>query len=95
MKTPDEIKKGLDCCSNDEEGSACDKCPYNLGFGEYACIGMFAADALAYIRQLEAAQPKWISVEERLPKAMNPVLVCHERTKGQFKVEQGYKDVGD
>ena len=33
------------------------------------------ADALAYIQQLEAAQPKWISVEERLPDEIARVLV--------------------
>lgn len=31
------------------------------------CIRTLEADALTYIQQLEAAQPKWISVKERLP----------------------------
>ena len=48
-KTPDEIKKGLECCSED----GCKKCPYwedcNMadGFSE------LAGDALAFIQQLQ------------------------------------------
>ena len=53
MKTPEEIKKGLYCCTNDEDGCNCEHCPYNLGLLESGCIAMFAADALAYIQQLE------------------------------------------
>ena len=33
-------------------------------------------DALDYIQQLEAQVPKWISVEERLPKNEEPVLIA-------------------
>ena len=63
MKTPEEIKNGLDCClPRDEE--RCGKCPY---VGMIGCYGERVDDALVYIQQLEAAQPKWISVEERLP----------------------------
>ena len=79
MKTPDEIKKGLECCA---EISVCSECPYynKLNFGG-GCVEIKSIDAMNYIRQLEnhigeltekvaqleAAQPKWISVEERLP----------------------------
>lgn len=34
---------------------------------------------------------EWISVKDRLPERMQPVIVCRE----DKKVEQGYKDVGD
>lgn len=34
---------------------------------------------------------EWISVKDRLPEYMRPVIVCR---KGG-KVEQGYKDVGN
>lgn len=34
---------------------------------------------------------RWIPVTERLPKHMQPVLVC----RNDGKVEQGYKDVND
>ena len=63
MKTPDEIKKGLECCADYGNCSA-QGCPYNL---IKDCGHDLYSDALAYIQQLEAAQPKWISVEERLP----------------------------
>ena len=77
MKTPDEIKKGLECCSV----AACGFCPY-----EYYCnlengFAEVSNDAIAYIQQLEnqigeltekvaqleAAIPKWINVKDRLP----------------------------
>ena len=35
-----------------------------------------AQDALEYIRQLEAALPKWIDVKDRLPDDRKDVLVC-------------------
>ena len=48
-KTPEEIKKGLECCIE----STCEPCPYgnaaNCNFAIYMLV-----DALAYIRQLEA-----------------------------------------
>ena len=70
MKTPKEIKKGLeiavngcltcDCCITD--------CPHGLEchpMNEDTNVDMpkqMAVDALAYIQQLEAQVPKWISV---------------------------------
>ena len=76
MKTPDEIKKGLeivrngcmtcDCCITD--------CPYDPEcFPTVDMPKQMAEDALAYIQQLEMRHgkdinvPRWISVEERLP----------------------------
>ena len=67
MKTPDEIKKGLGICVSDEK---CHSCPYKIE----ECDGLLA-DALAYIRHLEAKVPKWISAEERLPEPDTSVLV--------------------
>lgn len=65
MKTPEDIKKALECCSDaDGFDGDCIKCPYK---GEQWCGDKSKIDALAYIQQLEATQPKWISVEERLP----------------------------
>ena len=88
MKTPDEIKEGLERCKN---GAHCDSC-----LTAYHC--QVEADALAYIEQLErekkdlleerelndflrdkakkleAQAHKWISVEERLPEYFVPVL---------------------
>lgn len=45
MRTPDEIKKGLECHIN----PSCDRCPYEAILD---CRGK-NADALEYIRQLE------------------------------------------
>ena len=74
MKTPDEIKKWLECCTH----VTCNGCPYD----EDGCAtSQQIIDALEYIQQLEhriseltekvaqleAAQPKWISVGERSP----------------------------
>lgn len=85
MKTPDEIKKGLLICSGGF--GDCAECPYHQT--PAACMKL-SEDALAYIQQLEhriseltekvaqleAAQPKWISVEDRLPDAGEKVMVC-------------------
>ena len=53
MKTPDEIKKGLECCENDS-GSCSERCPYfdSLSNG-VDCASKMHADALAYIQKLE------------------------------------------
>lgn len=109
MKTPNEIKKGLECCN-----VACEwdnGCPYMGLYSE--CTEGLKTDALAYIQQLEAeldntrlsfAQqtreveeykvellnqvkktieqlPKWISVEERLPKEFATVLMMRDDIK--------------
>ena len=70
-RTPEEIKRGLKCCIDWETG--CVECPYdNLPPDE--CVVAMKSNNLAYIQQLEAAQPKWISVEERLPEEDVTVL---------------------
>ena len=69
-RTPEEIKKGLDTCTGDDE--RCANCSY-VCYGE--CRAALELDALKYIHQLESAQPKWISVEERLPDVCDLVLV--------------------
>ena len=82
MKTPDEIKKGLEYCTH----GTCNSCPY---FGDECDSDREVIDTLEYIQQLEnhigeltekvaqleSAQPKWISVEERLPDAGEKVIV--------------------
>ena len=83
MKTQDEIKKWLECCTH----GTCNSCPY---FGDECDSDREVIDTLEYIQQLEnyigeltekvaqleAAQPKWISVEERLPDEPGEVLAC-------------------
>lgn len=80
MKTPDEIKKALRICSG-KLLDYCDACNYCNWSSDCACNSRMCADALEYIRQLEhhigeltekvaqleAAQPKWNSVKEKLP----------------------------
>lgn len=70
-RTPEEIKKGLECCA--EDGNCSKGCPYNP---IRDCGNDLYSDALAYIQRLEAAQPKWISVEERLPEIGRTVICC-------------------
>lgn len=53
MKTPDEIKKGLYACGVYKCHGKHTDCPYNNGHTA-TCIRYLCADALAYIKQLEA-----------------------------------------
>jgi hypothetical protein len=50
MKTPDEIKKGLECCSKLKTN--CSLCPYAPTV-DGDCMNGLVPDALAYIQQLE------------------------------------------
>lgn len=62
MKTPDEIKKGLECC---HDAVKCEQCPYqpecDLPFGD-----IVEADALAYIQQLEAENAELVQKVNQL-----------------------------
>lgn len=90
-RAPDEIKRGLKCCAY----ATCNGCPY----AEDGCgTNQEMIDALDYIQQLEnhigeltekvalleAAQPKWISVEERLPKPHTDVLLIAHGWKSRL-----------
>ena len=55
MKSPEDIKKGLECCNTFND---CQECPYDKADGSWACTVERNADALAYIQQLEANQIK-------------------------------------
>ena len=78
MKSPEEIKKGIECCSYN---GRCDDCPYNVtvegayGTEELGCDDNLLPDAQTYIKQLEAQVPRWIPVTERLPEDGKDVLV--------------------
>ena len=98
MKKPEDIKKGLEIAVNG--CLPCDRlitdCPYDLECRPTSkdtnvdIPKQMAADAIAYIQQLEnhigeltekveqleAAQPRWISVNDRLPEHENEYLVC-------------------
>ena len=102
MKTPDKIKKGIECCIKYlacvPTSECCDDCPY-VG----SCSSL-EKDALAYIKQLEAKVPKWISVEEMLPNQYedvltfsndNELLICHYDGHGWIVVFDGCYNDGD
>lgn len=70
MKTPDEIKKALECHKN---GRACYDCPYeqvrtfSVDGVTFGCSHDIVADALAYIEQLESRfepQNRVLTLEE-------------------------------
>ena len=56
MKTPEEIKKGLECCPGQYSSIGCGKCPYSID-GRYCGRNgdQPMKDALTYIQQLEAS----------------------------------------
>ena len=68
MKTPEEIKKGLNICSN---SSRCSGCPYQVyvdgsfGCEEQGCDDGLLPDAFAYIQQLEAERDAAVALIPR------------------------------
>ena len=77
MKTPEEIKMGLEHCKH---LAPCLDCAYaDLRDTKYTCETTLLSNALALIQQLEAqaqAQvPKWIRVEDYMPEYGDVVLV--------------------
>lgn len=57
MRTPEEIKKGLERCIDGD----CDSCPYYEAKKD--CGDRLKLDALAYIRQLEDVRQNKMSEE--------------------------------
>lgn len=73
-RTPEEINERAATCIT----STCSECPYDRT--EYFCDATDVMDnLLAYAQHLEAKQPKWISVEERLPEEVCRCLVITKR----------------
>lgn len=70
-RTPEEIKKGLECCFSGRIGR-CEGCPYR---GLSFCNTIMGTNAVSLVRQLEAQVPKWISVDDRLPDRNEKVVV--------------------
>ena len=85
-RTPKEIKHVTEWACFSCGGIECDECEY-----KDACTienrDRAVPDALAYIERLEAAQPKWISVEERLPEADGEYLVLKRHN---YRKDDGY-----
>lgn len=99
MKTPDEIKKAFECCMQMHGCKECsysgERCTVELSKDALSYIQQLEEDrkerdilADAY-QQLEAAQPKWISVEERLPEVDMGVM-CVAQTAWGPEVTEGY-----
>lgn len=59
------VCKGLECCKELIVKKCDDPCPY---IKTLECKDKLCADALSVIRELQAKQPIWISVNEGLPK---------------------------
>ena len=58
-RTPEEIKKGLECCEFAYTSSSqCRGCPYMLNCHVARPKTTLKMDALAYIQQLEASAPE-------------------------------------
>ena len=80
MKSPEEIAKALHLCYNPP--SSCDDCPYDECKD---CVEVVARDAEECIRALVNKLPRWISVEEKLPKR-GAIVLCY--TKYFYEVLQ-------
>ena len=82
MKTPDEIKKGMDCCQTTVR---CSICPYtDEGNIVAECSGRLAGDALEYIIQIES---RLAQVERERDAAVQTVhgLCLHCKNDGSEK----------
>ena len=91
IKTPDELVKTLERCYTCTPcGDGEPECPYDCGSED--CIYHLLYDAHAYIQQVEAKVPRWISVEEKLPEAHKNVLVYMTTPIGWWKVEIDWLD---
>lgn len=69
MKTPEEIKKGLELCRREESDgiSICDTCPYDDGgYDMCACTGRLSQDALSIIQQLEGERDEALELIGKL-----------------------------
>ena len=68
MKTPEEIKRGLECC---RVTVGCKNCPYNTG--EFGCQLRNRDDALAYIQQLETENHQLLTKAQQLESTISQV----------------------
>lgn len=80
-RTPDEIKKGLECCKEDECFGDRQNCPYTAD--PKLCVGVMCADALALIQQLQAQNAEQAERIQQLEAERDALMVaakgeCHE-----------------
>lgn len=89
MKTPDEIKNGLNICANDE--GKCGDCPYYNG--NLDCMGKLHRDAIAYIERLEGGLEMWHSVATS-PGAVEDLAIENNRLMARVaELEKQLADV--
>lgn len=81
MKTPEEIKKGMEYLSTRDPAKKFKLWQEGIAYDWQEDA---AADALAYIQQLEAQVPRWIPVEERLPE--KHTIVIFNLAQGLFSI---------
>ena len=68
-KTPEETKKGLECCySAVEPIMRCEQCPY---YGSVVCKMHLHTDALAFIQQLQAENAQQARCIENMTDKLN------------------------
>lgn len=79
-KTPEKIKEALCICTS-KSACAFYLCPY---IEAENCKDHLMRDALELIKRLEEAQPKWISVKDRLPESHDEKADCFLVTDGTF-----------
>lgn len=77
-RTPDEIKKGLECCKEDECFGDRENCPYTAD--PKLCVGVMCADALALIQQLEAT----VSEKEKVVAELSGIIGQLEAERNQL-----------
>lgn len=90
MRSPEEIKNGLEYLGMT---LVADKERYIRKHGiAYAYVEDLAKDALEYIRQLEAQQPRWISVGERLPEDGQKIIAAFRNGGGLIVDQARYRN---
>lgn len=91
-KTPDEIKKGLECCITDN----CNECPYRPLYDVWGCKLARAQDALALIQQLEAENTrkheKIIQLYNSLESVQKIIQAIVEDSKKKFQKLEAERD---
>lgn len=84
-KTPEEIKKGLECCRpiwKSDHFKTCDSaCPY-VNEGHF-CRTMLNSDALTLIRQLEEENEKVLNSYDAALSEMADLHYANEACKGE------------
>jgi hypothetical protein len=89
MKTPEEIKKGLECCIGDCNEYRCQECPYRQENDD--CPengGKLCEDVIAYIRQLESEleavrRERDAAVKDLLNASLYDYTLCKTCKKGK------------